>query len=247
MADYALNQGTGPLRGIKVVEIAGIGPGPHAATILADLGRRRDPGREARRRRQRRAPRDRPADPRPAQRGAGPEEPRRAAPRCMELIEGADVLLEGMRPGVTERLGIGPDACLERNPRLVYGRMTGWGQTGPWATTAGHDMNYIAVSGVLHGFGQDRDRPALPQQRGRRLRRRVDVPRDRGARRAAGGAHQRPRPGRRRRHRRRLGAPEPDVGLDAGRPASAPSSARATCSTAASPTTRSTPPPTAST
>ena len=161
MADYALNQGTGPLRGIKVVEIAGIGPGPHAATILADLGadviRVEKPGGAA---------------------SAGPRENdllTRGRPSValdlknpdalaalMELIEGADVLLEGMRPGVTERLGIGPEACLERNPRLVYGRMTGWGQTGPWATTAGHDMNYIAVSGVLHGFGQDRDRPHFP-------------------------------------------------------------------------------------
>ncbi len=161
MADYALNQGTGPLRGLKVVEIAGIGPGPHAATLLADLGadviRVERPGGAA---------------------SAGPRETdllTRGRPSValdlknpdalaalLLLIESADVLLEGMRPGVAERLGIGPDACRERNPRLVYGRMTGWGQTGPWATTAGHDINYIAVSGVLHGFGQDRERPHFP-------------------------------------------------------------------------------------
>jgi alpha-methylacyl-CoA racemase len=161
MSDYALNQGTGPLKGIKVVEIAGLGPGPHAATILADLGadvvRVEKPGGAA---------------------SAGPRESdllTRGRPSVgldlkdpdalralLELIDGADVLIEGMRPGVTERLGIGPDVCLERNPRLVYGRMTGWGQDGPLAHTAGHDMNYIAIAGVLHGLGQDRDRPHFP-------------------------------------------------------------------------------------
>src|SRR5690606_26075764 len=78
------------------------------------------------------------------------------------LVEGADVLVEGMRPGVTERLGLGPDDCLARNPRLVYGRMTGWGQDGPWAPTAGHDMNYVALAGGLHGLGQDPSRPHFP-------------------------------------------------------------------------------------
>jgi alpha-methylacyl-CoA racemase len=80
----------------------------------------------------------------------------------LELVAAADVLIEGMRPGVTERLGIGPDACLARNPRLVYGRMTGWGQDGPLAQAAGHDVNYLALSGVLHGLGQDRGRPHFP-------------------------------------------------------------------------------------
>jgi alpha-methylacyl-CoA racemase len=80
----------------------------------------------------------------------------------MELIANADVLIEGMRPGVTERLGIGPDECLARNPRLVYGRMTGWGQDGPLAQSAGHDMNYISIAGVLHGLGQDPGRPHFP-------------------------------------------------------------------------------------
>jgi alpha-methylacyl-CoA racemase len=80
----------------------------------------------------------------------------------LELVDAADVLIEGMRPGVAERLGIGPDACLARNPRLVYGRMTGWGQDGPLAQAAGHDVNYLALSGVLHGLGQDRGRPHFP-------------------------------------------------------------------------------------
>jgi alpha-methylacyl-CoA racemase len=158
---YELGQGTGPLRGIKVVEIAGIGPGPHACMILADLG----------------------ADVIRVERagGAGSPGPREAdllsrgrpsvaldlknpaaVEAVLQLVEGADVLLEGMRPGVTERLGLGPDDCLARNPKLVYGRMTGWGQDGPWSQMAGHDMNYIAISGVLHGLGQDPARPHFP-------------------------------------------------------------------------------------
>ncbi len=80
----------------------------------------------------------------------------------LRLVEGADLLVEGMRPGVTERLGLGPQACRERNPRLVYGRMTGWGQDGPLAETAGHDLNYVALSGALHGLGQDPARPHFP-------------------------------------------------------------------------------------
>ncbi len=80
----------------------------------------------------------------------------------LTLVEDADVLLEGMRPGATERLGLGPDDCLARNPRLVYGRMTGWGQDGPLARVAGHDMNYISLAGALHGLGQDADRPHFP-------------------------------------------------------------------------------------
>ena len=77
----------------------------------------------------------------------------------LTLVESADVLIEGMRPGVTERMGIGPDDCLARNPGLVYGRMTGWGQTGPLAKVAGHDINYVAIAGALHGSGQDPSRP----------------------------------------------------------------------------------------
>lgn len=159
---YELGQGTGPLRGVKVIELAGIGPGPHAATILADLG----------------------ADvlriERPGGGGTGAPRPTdfltRGRPNValdlknpaavkvvLDLVEQADVLLEGMRPGVTERMGLGPDVCLERNPGLVYGRMTGWGQSGPWAQVAGHDMNYIAITGTLHATGQDADKPAFAQ------------------------------------------------------------------------------------
>jgi alpha-methylacyl-CoA racemase len=158
---YALNQGTGPLRGIKVVEIAGIGPGPHAATILADLGadviRVEKPGGAA-------SAGPRATDlltrgrPSVAMDLKNPD----ALAALLRLIDRADVLVEGMRPGVTERLGIGPDDCLARNPRLVYGRMTGWGQHGPLAQSAGHDMNYISIAGVLHGLGQDPGRPHFP-------------------------------------------------------------------------------------
>jgi alpha-methylacyl-CoA racemase len=151
----------GPLRGVRVVEIAGIGPGPHAAMLLADLGA--DVIRV-----------ERPA-------GAGSAGPREtdlltrgrpsvaldlkhpdAVATVLALVESADVLLEGMRPGAAERLGLGPEECHGRNPRLVYGRMTGWGQDGPWARTAGHDLNYVALSGALHGLGQDPGRPHFP-------------------------------------------------------------------------------------
>lgn len=161
MADYALDQGTGPLKGVKVIEIAGIGPGPHAATLLADLGadvvRVERPGGAS---------------------SAGPRETDlltrgrpsvtldlkspQAIGALLHLVAAADVLIEGMRPGVAERLGFGPDHCFDRNSALVYGRMTGWGQDGPLAQTAGHDINYIAVAGVLHGLGQDPDRPHFP-------------------------------------------------------------------------------------
>jgi len=158
---YALGQGTGPLKGVRVVEIAGIGPGPHAATLLADLGadviRVERPGGAL-------SPGTRESDlltrgrPSVALDLKRPE----AVETVLALVENADVLLEGMRPGATERLGLGPDACLARNPRLVYGRMTGWGQDGPLAKAAGHDMNYISIAGALHGLGQDADRPHFP-------------------------------------------------------------------------------------
>jgi alpha-methylacyl-CoA racemase len=158
---FALGQGTGPLRGVRVVEIAGIGPGPHAATLLADLGadviRIERPGGAG-------SPGDRATDlltrgrPSVALDLKRPE----AVRTVLALVEDADVLLEGMRPGATERLGLGPEDCLARNPRLVYGRMTGWGQAGPLAHTAGHDLNYISVAGALHGLGQDADRPHFP-------------------------------------------------------------------------------------
>ena len=155
-----LGKGTGPLRGVKVVELAGIGPGPHACMILADLGA--DVIRV-----------DRPTG---ATIGGGStdilnrgrpsvaldlKDPR-AVETVLRLVDQADVLIEGMRPGVTERLGLGPDECLARNPKLVYGRMTGWGQDGPWAQAAGHDMNYIAITGALYGLGQDKARPHFP-------------------------------------------------------------------------------------
>jgi alpha-methylacyl-CoA racemase len=161
MADYALNQGTGPLRGIKVVEIAGIGPGPHAATLLADLGadvvRVERPGG---------APSPGPRETDLLTRGrpsvALDLKKPGAVAALLQLVDEADVLIEAMRPGVAERLGFGPDDCLARNPGLVYGRMTGWGQDGPLASTAGHDLNYIGLAGVLHGLGQEPARPHFP-------------------------------------------------------------------------------------
>ena len=161
MADYALQQGTGPLRGIKVVEIAGIGPGPHAATLLADLGadvvRVEKPGGAMSA-----GPRDTDLLTRGRPSVAMDLKSPDAIRALLELATQADVLIEGMRPGVAERLGVGPEHCLRRNPALVYGRMTGWGQDGPLAHTAGHDINYIGLAGVLHGLGQDRARPHFP-------------------------------------------------------------------------------------
>ena len=158
---YALGRGTGPLRGVKVVELAGIGPGPHAAMLLADLGadvvRIERPGGavSAGGRETDLLSRGRPSVAMDLKHPA-------AVATVLELVAGGDVFLEGRRPGAAERLGLGPDVCLERNPRLVYGRMTGWGQDGPLAHTAGHDMNYIGLSGALHGLGQTPDRPQFP-------------------------------------------------------------------------------------
>jgi alpha-methylacyl-CoA racemase len=157
---YELGQGTGPLKGVKVVEIAGIGPGPHACMLLADLGA--DVIRI-----------DRPGGgmfgsgqhdvltrgrPSVAMDLKKPE----AVAAVLDLVERADVLIEGMRPGAIERLGLGPDDCHARNPALVFGRMTGWGQDGPWSQAAGHDMNYIGITGALHSAGQDPSRPHFP-------------------------------------------------------------------------------------
>ncbi|MFW3168631.1 CaiB/BaiF CoA transferase family protein [Geodermatophilus sp. CPCC 206100] len=143
---------TGPLRGIRVVEIAGLGPVPYACMLLAELGA--DVVRV-----------DRPGG------GTQPLPPdrdvlHRSRPSLavdlkspggrdvvLRLAGTADVLVEGLRPGVTERLGIGPDACCARNPRLVYARMTGWGQDGPLAAQAGHDINYLGLTGALHAIG----------------------------------------------------------------------------------------------
>jgi alpha-methylacyl-CoA racemase len=157
---YELGQGTGPLRGVKVVEIAGIGPGPHACMILADLGADvirvdRPGGGMFAMGRKDLLNRGRPSVALDLKQPA-------AVATVLDLVEHADVLVEGMRPGAIERIGLGPDACHSRNPRLVYGRMTGWGQDGPWSHAAGHDMNYIAVTGALHGLGQDESRPHFP-------------------------------------------------------------------------------------
>ncbi|MBC2931947.1 CaiB/BaiF CoA-transferase family protein [Nocardioides sp. zg-1228] len=157
---YELGQGTGPLRGVRVVEVAGIGPGPHACMILADLGAdviridRPGGGMFAM------GAKDVMARGRPSV-ALDLKHPDAVA-TVLDLVEQADVLVEGMRPGAIERLGLGPDTCHARNPRLVFARMTGWGQDGPWSGAAGHDMNYVAVSGALHGLGQDRDRPHFP-------------------------------------------------------------------------------------
>lgn len=154
---------SGPLAGIKVVEIAGIGPGPLAAMFLADLGatvirvdRREPSGLGA---------------PRPLQFDLGLrnrksirvdlKEPA-ATGMVLELVGEADALIEGFRPGVMERLGLGPDACLARNPRLVYGRVTGWGQNGPLSLVAGHDLNYIAITGALNAMGRAGQAPTMP-------------------------------------------------------------------------------------
>ena len=153
----------GPLAGIKVLEFEAIGPGPFAGMLLADMG----------------------ADvllvDRPASSDLGLKRERwmdvmlrgrrsvtldlkskNAAATALELVSRADALIEGFRPGVMERLGLGPGQCLARNPKLVYGRMTGWGQDGPLAPRAGHDINYIALAGVLHAFGRKGQAPVPP-------------------------------------------------------------------------------------
>jgi alpha-methylacyl-CoA racemase len=153
----------GPLAGIKIVELVGIGPGPFAAMLLADLGAdviRIDRAQNVS--------------------GGDPESPpidllargRRSigvdlkspagVETVLKLVEQADVLIEGFRPGVMERLGLGPDVCAKRNPRLVYGRMTGWGQEGPLANAAGHDINYISLTGALHAIGRQGQAPVPP-------------------------------------------------------------------------------------
>ncbi|CAM3611115.1 CaiB/BaiF CoA-transferase family protein [Smaragdicoccus niigatensis] len=148
----------GPLTGLRVLELAGIGPGPHAALLLADLGA--DVVRVQR----------------PGQLVGSPDRPQSRGrtiveanlkdsadlERVRDLIDKADVVIEGYRPGVAERMGLGPDECLARNPRLVYGRMTGWGQYGPMADRAGHDINYISMTGTLHAMGRKGERPVAP-------------------------------------------------------------------------------------
>ena len=153
----------GPLSGVKVLEIAGIGPGPFAAMLLADMGAdilRIDRAQNCV--------------------GGNPDSPpadvlnrgRRSVgldlknpdgvETLLRLVETSDALIEGFRPGVCERLGFGPDVCLERNPRLVFGRMTGWGQEGPYAQMAGHDINYISLAGALEPIGRAGEKPLPP-------------------------------------------------------------------------------------
>jgi alpha-methylacyl-CoA racemase len=151
----------GPLKGLKVVHLASLGPGPYAAMLLADMGcdviivdrklptaASVPPSSDPRRRGQRSIALDL-------------KDPEDLA-TLLQLVGGADVLIEGMRPGVTERLGVGPDRCLALNPRLIYARMTGWGQDGPLAARAGHDINYIAMSGALEAMGEPERVPPVP-------------------------------------------------------------------------------------
>ena len=153
----------GPLAGIRIVELAGIGPSPMCAMLLADLGAtvlridRKQPTELGIKRplkydlllRNRKSIALDLKDP-------------HAVELTLELVSKADALIEGFRPGVTERLGLGPEPCLKRNPRLVYGRMTGWGQSGPLAQTAGHDIGYIAITGVLNAIGRADSPPSIP-------------------------------------------------------------------------------------
>ena len=154
-----MSERSGPLVGVKVLEFGAIGPAPFCAMLLADLG----------------------ADVVRIDRKGGAAIDRfdvtfrgrrsiamdlkapGAAEACLKLMQRADALIEGFRPGVMERLGLGPDIALARNPRLVYGRMTGWGQTGPYAQTPGHDLDYVALTGALHALGPA-DKPAVPPE-----------------------------------------------------------------------------------
>ena len=153
----------GPLEGKKIIEIAGIGPGPFCAMVLSDLG-----AEVIRVDRVSAVPNEFPSTPgvdllnRGRKSVAFDLKNQEGIKALLRLVEEADALIEGFRPGVAERLGIGPEECLERNPRLVYGRMTGWGQTGPYSSMAGHDINYIALSGVLGAIGREGEAPVPP-------------------------------------------------------------------------------------
>jgi alpha-methylacyl-CoA racemase len=154
----------GPLRGIRILEITGVGPGPFAGMMLSDMGA------EVLRIDRSQSVRGGEISIRPSldllargRRSAAFDLKHPDARAAMlRLIERADGLIEGFRPGVMERLGLGPDVCLERNPRLVYGRMTGWGQEGPLAAAAGHDINYIALAGALDALGRKDEQPTPP-------------------------------------------------------------------------------------
>ena len=153
----------GPLQGVKVIEIAGIGPGPFCAMMLSDMGAdvlRIDRAGSVRE--------EMPAAPSAdvlnrGRRSVGVDlKNPQGIETILRLVGEADVLMEGFRPGVMERLGLGPDVCLKRNPKLVYGRMTGWGQDGPMAQAAGHDINYIALAGALAHIGRKGEKPLPP-------------------------------------------------------------------------------------
>ena len=153
----------GPLSGIKIVELAGIGPAPYGTMLLADLGAdviRVDRSSNVVGGDPELPPADLLARSRRSV-GVDLKHPDGVA-TVLDLVADADVLIEGFRPGVMERLGLGPDVCLARNERLVYGRMTGWGQEGPYASTAGHDINYIALAGALEPLGRAGEQPTPP-------------------------------------------------------------------------------------
>jgi alpha-methylacyl-CoA racemase len=153
----------GPLAGITVIELAGIGPGPFCGMMLADMGAdviRVDRAGSVSGGDPARPPADLLARGRRSI-GVDLKSPE-GVEVVLSLVEKADALIEGFRPGVTERLGLGPDACLARNPRLTYGRMTGWGQDGPYAAAAGHDINYIALAGALEPIGRAGQPPTVP-------------------------------------------------------------------------------------
>lgn len=153
----------GPLSGIKIIELAGIGPGPFCAMMLADMGAdviRVDRAQNV----VGGDPASPPADVLNRGRrsvGLDLKQPE-GVETLLKLVEEADALIEGFRPGVAERLGVGPDVCLARNPRLVFGRMTGWGQDGPYAQMAGHDINYISLAGALEPLGRAGEKPMPP-------------------------------------------------------------------------------------
>jgi len=149
----------GPLQGLKIIEVAGIGPGPFCGMLLADMGaevisveRAADPFKT-------RAPDC-------ARRGkrsiALNLKSKEGVETLLQLVEGADAIFEGFRPGVMEKLGVGPEECMARNPKLIFGRMTGWGQYGPMSKAAGHDINYIALTGALHAVGRSNEKPVPP-------------------------------------------------------------------------------------
>lgn len=150
----------GPLKGVKIIEVGGIGPGPFCAMMLSDMGadvirvnRRGDPGRYESK--YETLHRGRPAI------GVDLKKPE-GVELLLRLVEKADALQEGFRPGVMEKLGLGPEICLKRNPKLVYGRMTGWGQEGPLSQASGHDINYIALTGALYSIGRPDQNPVPP-------------------------------------------------------------------------------------